>query len=195
MSSTAVLERGPTLRPHVHQFRFSPVRVPETNHPPTWQSAKKSLGRIAGLLDDPEELTNPAGRWPRVGRRKSCETKLLIYWPIQARPGKAQASIYFRFVTSLDEVLCQPVCEIGQRSERNMIDDERNGSAEFSDLYVRLLRAALDETSWSLSPWMRERRLANHVSREVSMTCMTDESLRLRGAFNRGSGNGEEPLL
>jgi hypothetical protein len=111
---------------------------------------------------------------------KSCETKL---------------GFHFRFVTSLDEVLCQPVCDIGQGSERNMIDDERKCSAEFSDLYVRLLRAALDEANVSLSPRMRERRLADHVMREVSMTCMTHESLRLRGAFNRGSGNGEEPLL
>lgn len=76
-----------------------------------------------------------------------------------------------------------------------MIDDERNCSAEFSDLYVRLLRAALDEADWSLSPRIRERRLADHVIREVSMTCMTYEFLRLRGAFNRGSENGEEPLL
>lgn len=56
-----------------------------------------------------------------------------------------------------------------------MIDDERNCSAEFSDLYVRLLRAALDEADWSLSPRIRERRLADHVIREVSMTCMTYE--------------------
>jgi hypothetical protein len=111
---------------------------------------------------------------------KSCETKL---------------GFHFRFVTSLDEVLCQPVYDIGQGSERNMIDDERKCSAEFSDLYVRLLRAALDEANCSLSPRMRERRLADHVMREVSMTCVTHESLRLRDAFNRGSGNGEEPLL
>jgi hypothetical protein len=76
-----------------------------------------------------------------------------------------------------------------------MFNDERNDLAEFSDLYVRLLRAALDETYWSLSPRMRERFLAEHVKREVSVTCMAHESLRSRNAFNRESGNGEEPLL
>jgi hypothetical protein len=76
-----------------------------------------------------------------------------------------------------------------------MIDDERKSSAEFSDLYLRLLRAALDETNWSLSPRMRDRRLAAHVMREVSMTCVAHESLRSRSAFNHGALNGEEPLL
>jgi hypothetical protein len=76
-----------------------------------------------------------------------------------------------------------------------MIDDERNGSAEFSDLYARLLRAALDEVNWSLSPRMREQCLAAHVRREISTTCIAHESLRSRNAFNRGSVNGEEPLL
>jgi hypothetical protein len=76
-----------------------------------------------------------------------------------------------------------------------MIQDKRNDAAEFSDLYVRLLRAALDEANWSLSPRMRERRLAAHVMREVSMTCMAGEPLRSVTAFNQESGNGEEPLL
>jgi hypothetical protein len=76
-----------------------------------------------------------------------------------------------------------------------MLIDERNDWAEFSDLYLRLLRAALDETNWSLSPRMRERFLAEHVMREVSMTCTAHESLRSRSAFNQESGNGEEPLL
>lgn len=50
-----------------------------------------------------------------------------------------------------------------------MIDREANGSAEFSDLYLRLLSAALDETNASLSPRMRECNLAAHVARGVSM--------------------------
>jgi hypothetical protein len=76
-----------------------------------------------------------------------------------------------------------------------MIDDERNGSAEFSDLYVRL-RTALEEVNWPLSPRMREERcLAAHVMREISVTCIAHESLRSRNAFNQGSVNGEEPLL
>jgi hypothetical protein len=72
-----------------------------------------------------------------------------------------------------------------------MIEDERNDWAEFSDLYVRLLRAALDEANRSLSPRMRQRRLAAHVMREVSLTCMAHESLRSRSIFNQGSRNGE----
>lgn len=76
-----------------------------------------------------------------------------------------------------------------------MINDKRNDLTEFSDLYVRLLRAALDETNRSLSPRTRERCLAAHVMRGVSMTCIVDEPLRSRNAFNQESGNGEEPLL
>jgi hypothetical protein len=76
-----------------------------------------------------------------------------------------------------------------------MIDDGRNDLAEFSDLYVRLLRAALDEANRSLSPWMRQRSLAAHVMREVSMTCMAHESLRSTSAFNRETRNGEESIL
>jgi hypothetical protein len=156
---------------------------------------QKSLGRIAGWLgdaDDPNEFCRAFAvrASTEILRNKTPDRR-----PIQARSGKAQTSFHFRFVTSLDEVLCQPVCDIGQRSERNMSDDRRNCPAEFSDLYVRLLRAALDEANGSLSPRIRERRLADHVIREVSLTCMTHESLRLRGAFNRGSENGEEPLL
>jgi hypothetical protein len=50
-----------------------------------------------------------------------------------------------------------------------MIDREGNGSAEFSDLYLRLLNAALDETNSLLSPRMRECNLASHVARGVSI--------------------------
>jgi hypothetical protein len=50
-----------------------------------------------------------------------------------------------------------------------MMDREGNGSAEFSNLYLRLLSAALDETNSSLSPRMRECNLAAHVARGVSM--------------------------
>ena len=51
----------------------------------------------------------------------------------------------------------------------NVTDREWNGSAEFSDLYLRLLSAALDETNSSLSPRMRECNLAAHVARGISM--------------------------
>jgi hypothetical protein len=57
-----------------------------------------------------------------------------------------------------------------QTPERNMIDHERESSAEFSDLYVQLLRAALDETNSSLTPRMREHCLAAHVARGISMS-------------------------
>jgi hypothetical protein len=76
-----------------------------------------------------------------------------------------------------------------------MIDFEREGSGEFSDLYVRLLRAALDETNCSLSPQMRERGLTAHVMREISTTCSAHESQRSRIAFHRGPGNGKTPFL
>ena len=63
----------------------------------------------------------------------------------------------------------------------NVIDREWDGSAEFSDLYLRLLNAALDETNSSLSPRMRECHLAAHVARGISMTDMVPESFRRRG--------------
>lgn len=76
-----------------------------------------------------------------------------------------------------------------------MIDFEREGSGEFSDLYVRLLRAALDETTCSLSPGIRERRLTEHVMREISMTCSAYESPRSRMLSIRDGENGETPFL
>jgi hypothetical protein len=57
-----------------------------------------------------------------------------------------------------------------------MIDPERESSADFSDLYVRLLRAALDETNSSLTPRMREHSLAAHVERAISMSGKAPES-------------------
>jgi len=81
---------------------------------------------------------------------------LLHDGPSNDRAPGPQPTYSFRFVTSLDDALCQPMHNAGRRSERNMIDFEREDSGEFSDLYVRLLRAALDETHWSLSPRMRE---------------------------------------
>ena len=63
----------------------------------------------------------------------------------------------------------------------NVIDCEGNGSREFSDLYLRLLSAALDETNSSLSPRMRECNLAAHVARGISTADMVPESFRRRG--------------
>jgi hypothetical protein len=60
----------------------------------------------------------------------------------------------------------------------SVIDLERYGSAEFSDLYLRLLNAALDETNSSLSPRMRESNLAAHVARGISMADVVPGSLR-----------------
>jgi hypothetical protein len=62
----------------------------------------------------------------------------------------------------------------------NLMDGEY-GSAEFSDLYLRLLSAALDETSSSLSPQMRESNLNAHVARGISMADMASPSIRRRG--------------
>ena len=60
-------------------------------------------------------------------------------------------------------------------------DPERNGSAEFSDLYLRLLSAALAETNSSLSPQMRECNLVAHVARGISMADGIPESFRYQG--------------
>jgi hypothetical protein len=52
----------------------------------------------------------------------------------------------------------------------NVIDYKRNSSAEFSDLYLRLLNAALDEmNSSSHSPQQRQQDLAAHVVRGILM--------------------------
>jgi hypothetical protein len=58
----------------------------------------------------------------------------------------------------------------------NAIDHERGCSAEFSDLYLRLLNAALGEASPPLSPQEREYNLAVHVARGISMTGIVGES-------------------
>jgi hypothetical protein len=50
----------------------------------------------------------------------------------------------------------------------NVIDKERDCSAEFSDLYLHLLDAALDEKNPSPSPQIRRHNLAVHVAREIS---------------------------
>ena len=77
-----------------------------------------------------------------------------------------------------------------------MIDHERESSAEFSNLYVQLLRAALDETNSSLTPRMREHCLAAHVARGISMSGTTPASASQLGIVRgRGSGHGEISLL
>jgi hypothetical protein len=52
----------------------------------------------------------------------------------------------------------------------SVVDLERDGSAGFSDLYVHLLKTALDEMHPSLSPEMRERNLAAHIACGISMS-------------------------
>jgi hypothetical protein len=66
------------------------------------------------------------------------------------------------------------------RSAVNLIDGEY-GSAEFSDLYLRILSAALDETNSSLSPQLKESNLNAHVARGISMADMAPPSIRRRG--------------
>jgi len=63
----------------------------------------------------------------------------------------------------------------------NVTDREWNGSAEFSDLYLRLLSAALDETNSSLSPVTRECDLAAHVASGMSMAVGITETFRYQG--------------
>ena len=67
------------------------------------------------------------------------------------------------------------------RRALNVIDREWNGSPEFSDLYLRLLNAALDETNSLLSPRMRECNLASHVARGVSMADVIAEASSRQG--------------
>jgi hypothetical protein len=84
---------------------------------------------------------------------------------------QAETADSFRFVTFLDETLCQPV-DLGSNIGAvnvGVIDSERDAATEFSDLYMRLLNAALDEINSSLLPRMRERNLAVHVARGISM--------------------------
>ncbi len=74
-----------------------------------------------------------------------------------------------------------------------MTDHERESSAEFSDLYVQLLRAVLDEANSSLTPRMREHCLAAHVARGISLSgASVSQSGIVRG---HGSGHGEMPPL
>jgi hypothetical protein len=67
-------------------------------------------------------------------------------------------------------------------------DNERDRAAEFSDLYVHLLNAALDEINSSLLPQMRKRNLAEHVARGISMAgCSSDR--------DQGLGHEETTFL
>jgi hypothetical protein len=66
------------------------------------------------------------------------------------------------------------------RSAVNLIDGEY-GSAEFSDLYLRLLSAALDETNSSLSPQLKASNLNAHVARGISMADLAAPPIRRRG--------------
>jgi hypothetical protein len=69
-----------------------------------------------------------------------------------------------------------------------VIDSERDSAAEFSDLYMRLLNAALDEINSSLLPQMRARNLAVHVARGISMAgCFPDR--------DQGLGHEETTLI
>jgi hypothetical protein len=52
----------------------------------------------------------------------------------------------------------------------SVVDLERDETAGFSELYVHLLKTALDEMHPSLSPEMRERNLAAHIACGISMS-------------------------
>jgi hypothetical protein len=108
-------------------------------------------------------------------------------------------------VTKLDCAQFFPICNIfslklcanvsaaqsGHKSIiMNAIDHERDGSAEFSDLYLRLLNAALDEASPPLSPQAREYNLAAHVARGISMTGIVGDSFS-----NQALGHEETGFL
>ena len=123
----------------------------------------------------------PGGGRPRVALRFTRNR--LDENTIRSRKPEPLHYHSFRFVTSIDEALCQFARRTVKRRSRavNMVDRERNGSAEFSDLYLRLLSAALDETNSSLSPGMRESHLNAHVARVISMADIAPSSIRRRG--------------
>jgi hypothetical protein len=58
---------------------------------------------------------------------------------------------------------------------------ERDGSADFSDLYAHLLNAALNEKNSPLSPNLREYYLTTPVARVISMSDIASESIRNSG--------------
>jgi hypothetical protein len=70
----------------------------------------------------------------------------------------------------------------------SVVDSERDGSSELSGLYMRLLNAALDETNSSLLPRERERHLAAHVARGISMAGLFSKS-------DQGLGHEETAFL
>jgi hypothetical protein len=71
-----------------------------------------------------------------------------------------------------------------------VIDFERARLAAFSDLYARLLSAALEMRNPSLSPNLREYYLTVHVARAISMGDIDSESTR-----NPGLEHDETKLL
>jgi hypothetical protein len=81
---------------------------------------------------------------------------------------------YFRIVTLLrsDSVpTCTLFLRLGYSSvTMKIVNFERGDPAEFSDLYVHLLKAALDEMHPSLSPEVREQNLAAHVAWGISIS-------------------------
>jgi hypothetical protein len=89
--------------------------------------------------------------------------------------------------------LCANVRDVETRHKSiimNAIDHGRGCSAEFSDLYLRLLNAALDEASPPLSPQAREYNLAAHVARGISMTGIVGDSFS-----NQALGHEETGFL
>jgi hypothetical protein len=58
---------------------------------------------------------------------------------------------------------------------------ERDGSADFSDLYAHLLNAALNEKNSPLSPNLREYYLTTAIARVTSMSDIAFESIRNPG--------------
>jgi hypothetical protein len=75
-------------------------------------------------------------------------------------------------------------------SAMNVIDFKRNSAVEFSELYLRLLSAALEEIDSSLSPQLREQKLKAHVSRGILMAGIVAEKVS-----QSRIGYGEPPFL
>jgi hypothetical protein len=128
------------------------------------------LGFCGGICDSPDPPEWWQGHTPRF--KLNCAAE--IFGNKNQNP-----------VTRLDRTQFFPICNIfllklcanlctAQASHKsiimNAIDHEDGSSAEFSDLYLRLLNAALDETDSPLSPQAREHNLAAHVARGISMT-------------------------
>lgn len=83
-----------------------------------------------------------------------------------------------------------PYTPLRKSINMNATVEERESSGEFSELYLRLLSAALGEANSSMPPQARKLDLAAHVARGISMIGIDSETFS-----NQGLGHGDTMLL